>query len=201
MKAKKVLTLILCLVLVAALSVVGTLAYLTSSDTVTNTFSVGRIEITLDEYKTDEYGTADTTVERVKENAYLLVPGHTYSKDPTVHVKSDSEAAYLFVKVTNGIEEIEADTTIAAQIEANGWEPLAGEDGVYWMEYDKYVPEEGKETPEYIDRRVFESFTIDGTADSTTLSSYEEATVEIVAYAIQRMEIENEAAAWAALGN
>lgn len=201
MKAKKVLTLILCLVLVAALSVVGTLAYLTSSDTVTNTFSVGKIEIKLDEYKTDEYGTADTTAKRVKENAYLLVPGHTYSKDPTVHVKSDSEAAYLFVKVTNGIAAIEADTTIAAQIEANGWEPLAGEAGVYWREYDKYIPEEGKETPDYLDYPVFESFTIAGTADSTTLSSYEGATVEIVAYAIQSMEIADEAAAWAALGS
>lgn len=192
MKAKKVLTLILCLVLVAALSVVGTLAYLTSSDTVTNTFSVGRIEIKLDEYKTDEYGTADTTAERVKENDYLLVPGHTYSKDPTVHVKSDSEEAYLFVQVTNDIEAIEADTTIAAQIEKNGWKPLAGEDGVYWREY---TPEEGKETPEYLDYPVFESFTIAGTADSAALSSYEGATVEIVAYAIQSMEIANEAAA------
>lgn len=57
---KKTLTVIIALVLVVVMSVAGTVAYLTSSDTVTNTFTVGNVEITLDEAKVDEYGVAAT---------------------------------------------------------------------------------------------------------------------------------------------
>ncbi|MBE6969709.1 MAG: hypothetical protein E7442_06310 [Ruminococcaceae bacterium] len=198
MKARKVLTLVLSLVLVVALSVVGTVAYLTSDDTVTNTFSVGKIAITLDEAKTDEYGEKVPNAARVEANRYLLVPGHTYTKDPVVHVKSDSEAAYLFVQITNGIVDIEADNNeIAEQILTNGWTALKGVEGVYWKMHAK--PEEGEEPPEYIDYDVFESFTVDGEVDGEKLAEYENATVVVQAFAIQSMEIEDEAAAWAAL--
>ena len=44
MKKKSLLT-ILCLVLVVTVSVVGTLAYLTDTDSAVNTFTIGRVEI------------------------------------------------------------------------------------------------------------------------------------------------------------
>ena len=117
----KALVLSLCAVLLVAVSVFTTLAFLKSSDSVKNTFTVGKVAITLDEAKVNEYGVADTAATRVKENTYKLIPGHDYTKDPTVHFAADSEASYLFVKVENGLSAIEADTKINAQILANGW--------------------------------------------------------------------------------
>ena len=103
MKTKsKALLLTLCAVLLVAASVLGTMAYLTSTDTVTNTFTIGKVEITLDE--TD---VTDPTGPRVKANSYKLMPGTTYTKDPTVTVKAGSEESYVRMKVTfNNAKEI-----------------------------------------------------------------------------------------------
>lgn len=96
MKTKsKALLLTLCAVLLVAASVLGTMAYLTSTDTVTNTFTIGKVEITLDE--TD---VTNPNGPRVKANSYKLMPGTTYTKDPTVTVKAGSEESYVRMKVT-----------------------------------------------------------------------------------------------------
>lgn len=58
MKTKsKALLLTLCAVLLVAASVMGTMAYLTSTDKVENTFTVGNVKITLDEAKVNTDGT------------------------------------------------------------------------------------------------------------------------------------------------
>lgn len=96
MKTKsKALLLTLCAVLLVAASVLGTMAYLTSSDTVTNTFTVGKVEI-----KLDETDITNPTGPRVQANSYKLMPGTTYTKDPTVTVKAGSEESYVRMKVT-----------------------------------------------------------------------------------------------------
>lgn len=96
MKTKsKALLLTLCAVLLIAASVLGTMAYLTSTDTVTNTFTVGKVEI-----KLDETDVTNPTGPRVKANSYKLMPGTTYTKDPTVTVKAGSEESYVRMKVT-----------------------------------------------------------------------------------------------------
>lgn len=101
MKTKsKALLLTLCAVLLVAASVLGTMAYLTSTDKVENTFTVGNVKITLDEAKVDVNGTPVEPAERVKANEYKLMPGHTYTKDPTVTVKAGSEKSYVRMKVT-----------------------------------------------------------------------------------------------------
>ena len=101
MKTKsKALLLTLCAVLLVAASVMGTMAYLTSTDKVENTFTVGNVTITLDEAKVNTDGTPVTPAERVKANEYKLLPGHTYTKDPTVTVKAGSESSYIRMKVT-----------------------------------------------------------------------------------------------------
>ena len=96
MKTKsKALLLTLCAVLLIAASVLGTMAYLTSTDTVTNTFTVGKVEI-----KLDETDVTNPTGPRVQANSYKLMPGTTYTKDPTVTVKAGSEESYVRMKVT-----------------------------------------------------------------------------------------------------
>ena len=89
----KALLLILCAMLLLIASALGTVAYLTEQETVTNTFSVGQVNITLNE---GSEGNVD-------ENDHILMPGHTYTKDHTIHVDAVSEDSYIFVKVENGI--------------------------------------------------------------------------------------------------
>lgn len=96
---KKILTLSLAALLVATAAVGGTLAYFTDTDDATNTFTVGKVELTLDETDVKPDGTKDTD-ERVQENDYHLIPGHGYIKDPTVTVKAGSEPSYVRVFVT-----------------------------------------------------------------------------------------------------
>lgn len=103
MKTKsKALLLTLCAVLLVAASVLGTMAYLTSSAEVKNTFTVGKVEI-----KLDETDVTNPTGPRVTANSYKLMPGTTYTKDPTVTVKAGSEESYVRMKVTfNNAKEI-----------------------------------------------------------------------------------------------
>ena len=113
MKAKtktKALLMSLCAVLLVAASVLGTMAYLKDSKVVKNTFTVGNVAISLDEAKVDGNGNAIdkqgnrvtdlADAERVPGNAYKLLPNHTYTKDPTVTVKTPSVDSYVRMKVT-----------------------------------------------------------------------------------------------------
>ena len=185
----KTLALLFCAVLIAAVSVFTTVAFLKDSDSVKNTFMVGKVAITLDEAKVDEYGRAVDGASRVKGNSYKLIPGHEYKKDPTVHFAAGSEASYLFVRVDDGIAQIEAGTTIAAQILANGWTKLADVDGVYWKQV------QAKTGTAAVDYPVFGSFTLKGEAD---VDAYANAKITVTAYAIQADGFADAAAAWTA---
>lgn len=109
----KTLVALLSLVLLLGCSLGGTLAWLAdSTGPVTNTFTVGDIDITLVETTED----------------YKIVPGVNIAKDPKVTVKANSEACWLFVKIeesANWPDEL----TYAV---ATGWEELEG--GVYYRQ-------------------------------------------------------------------
>lgn len=185
--ARKALLLALCAVLLVGATVMGTMAYLTSTQTVTNTFTVGKVAITLDEAKVDTNGTPDVDAARVTTNEYKLIPGHTYIKDPTIHVASDSEDCWLFVKVENGIAAIEnTASTIAAQMKANGWTPVAEGSNVYCRAATNKAGD---------DVVVFGSFKV---ADDANVASYAGENIVVTAYAIQADGFDTAAAAWAA---
>ena len=202
-KLRKVLTLAACAVLLVCVTIAGTVAYLTSDDTVTNTFTVGKVEITLDEGAVYEFGKTeenqvhgkhtDDGATRVTENTYKLFPGHEYDKDPIVHVTAESETCYVFVQVINNIAEIEDATTIADQIVAYGWQKLSV-DGV---EGDLYYKVSANGDADR-DLEVFDTVKIKGTVDNDTLEDYEDKTVVINAYAIQYDGFADAAAAWTA---
>ena len=96
MKKKALLVVLSAAVLVAA-SVFGTMAYLTDAESVTNTFTIGQVHITLDEF---DYDNSTEGADRDTENEYHLLPGHEYVKDPTVTVLNKSENAYIRMIVT-----------------------------------------------------------------------------------------------------
>ena len=107
-KAMKVLGILLCAVLLVVGSVAATLAYLTAkTEKITNTFSVGDVEIILTEAKINEDGTPVEGAARLNgsenndENKYHFMPHiASYTKDPTVTVEAGSDACYVRVMVT-----------------------------------------------------------------------------------------------------
>jgi len=195
---KKKIIAVVAVVLILAIAVVGTYAYLTDSKSVTNTFTVGKVEITLDEAKVDANGAKDTAAtERVVENSYKLVPGRILDKDPTVHVIKGSEACWLFVKVDNQITGIEdSNHTIDAQIIDNGWTALGTDyPGVYYMSQASLV-----EAAADVDHIVFEKVYIAGSVTGDTLATYAGKTIKVTAYAIQAEGFDSASAAWTAGG-
>lgn len=71
--------------LLAALTIGGTLAYMTDSETDTNTFTVGSLDITLEEKNWDE------------EDGKEVVPGDSFVKDPVVEAVENDSYVRLFV--------------------------------------------------------------------------------------------------------
>ena len=161
MKKAKLLTMLGAVALIGAIGVGSTLAYLSdTTDVVENTFTVGKVEISLDETDND-----NPSGDRVTENEYTnMIPGTTYTKDPTVHVTNDSEDCYVFVKIT-GIKEIEnADGTIAVvstdeMLTVNGFnanlEKVAGTEDIY-----KYTIKVEKVNQNDNDIKIFDSITL-----------------------------------------
>ena len=202
---KKALLLALCAVLVVGGSILGTLAYLTDTETVTNTFTVGDIRITLDEAVTNTEGkpmkgnTLAATVaeaDRTSEgNEYHLLSGLTYTKDPVLTVEGGSESCYIYIQVDNGILALETvgTTSIAEQIKANGWTELEGVENVYWKSHSQSAADTKYAT--------FTNFTIDGDkVDGAMLSTYQGATVTVTGYAVQKAGLSDAKAAWEAAG-
>ncbi|MBQ2960034.1 MAG: hypothetical protein IJE09_02265 [Oscillospiraceae bacterium] len=179
---KKMLMMAVAVILVVVISVSATLAYLTDTDDVVNTFTVGKVDITLTEKEdTDNDG---------KHTFEDIVPGHKYDKTPVVTVKADSEKCYVFVKVENGLKDVEttvAADTIDGQIRTN-WTALAGYAGVYY----KVVEETTADTP----ITVFSSFTVNGEKTNTEMDAVDGKEIKVTAYAVQFDGMADAAAAW-----
>lgn len=195
----KALLLILCAMLLLIASALGTVAYLTVQDTVTNTFSVGKVDATLIEGSAGKRSMrARSTGAPVDENDHILMPGHTYTKDHTIHVDAVSEDSYIFVKVENGIASYEAASsaeeggyrTIADQITANGWTALESAADVYYREYTK--------SSTGSDFAVFDTFKIADNANDAESWGSCDAQVAVTAYAVQKEGFDTASAAWMA---
>lgn len=116
MKIKKIAMMVTTLALTAALAIGGTLAFLTAqTNTVANTFTVGKVGVTLTE--------ANPVGQTAK-----MVPGDTIPKDPTVTVTSGSEACWLFLHVDKSAN---LDSFISYTI-ADGWNAVEGHTGYYY---------------------------------------------------------------------
>ena len=130
MKTKgKALLLVLCAMLLVVASVLGTLAYLTyTTQTVENTFVVGKVSIALDEAEVDEYG-KNANGRTTTGNEYTLLPGHTYIKDPTVTVNAESELAYVRVLVT-----VDNMNSLTAAFPQTSYPEFYGADGTFLLQ-------------------------------------------------------------------
>lgn len=174
-KATKTLLLMLCAVVLVVSSVLGTVAYLTDTKEVNNTFTVGKVEIKLYESVLNpETGKAYNKGQDITETGNInvkMVPGRVIEKDPTISVAADSEECYLFVKIENGIDSEVGTINWGA---GSNWTQVVGTQ--FWKYAEKVSA--GTAVP------VFESFTckddITKYADGAGGSG-----IKVTAYAVQ----------------
>lgn len=207
---KKLLIMSVAMVLVCAFAVGMTIAYLTSTDRVVNTFTVGNVQIKLDEAAANPDGSLIEDTPRVKANSYKLIPGHTYNKDPMVTVLQGSESSYIKMTVTfSKSAELDA---IFTPNGANLTSIFDGYDSANWI-YKGNTENTGNNTRTYefwykeavaaptadvaLDA-LFDSITVPGSINNAQLRTIEGMTITVNAYAIQADGFANAEAAWAA---
>ena len=123
---RKLVAGLLAVILVLGCGIGATLAWLTDkTETVTNTFTAGEVDITLKESPYDpDNGTYNEPAEGT-QNEYPAIPGAIYKKDPVVAVETESEDSYLFVKFSYTTE---ADTYLnyTSNLNTNnGWKQIS----------------------------------------------------------------------------
>lgn len=114
---KKILALSMCIAL-AAIAIVGaSLAYFTDTKTAKNTFTMGNVQI-----KLDETDVKNPQGDRVTSNAYDVYPGAVVTKDPIVH-NTGKNGAY-----------------IRATVNVSNWMNLVG---AYYPDFKETFPNDG----------------------------------------------------------
>lgn len=217
-KLRKFLTLFGCAALLVCMTVAGTLAYLTSQDTVTNTFTVGKVAITLDEAKVNADGKALTgnDAARVKTNSYKLMPGHEYDKDPTVTVKAGSEECYvkMTVTVSNASQLDKMFKAHIADFEID--DVVVGYDKTEWMLEDnienktdntrtyvfyyKSTVNASASTSDIVLDDLFEQIIVPGVLTNAEIDAINGTTITVNAYAVQKDGFTSADAAFTAAG-
>lgn len=207
--AKKAMLMTLCAIILVVATVFGTMAYLTSTDEVVNTFTVGNVAIKLDEAKVDTDGSLVEGADRVKENSYKLLPGHTYNKDPMVTLLAGSETSYVKMTVTfskaNELDAIFAPsgadlTSIFNGYNSANWiakgntKDATANTRTYEFWYKEAV---GAPTADVALDALFDSITVPGSITKEQLATIEGLTITVNAYAIQADGFDDADAAWA----
>ena len=197
-KLRRVLLVVACAVLLVSLSVGATLAYLTyTTDEVVNTFTVGAVEIDLDEVDVDLYG-------------------NVYPKDPTVHVKKGSEPAYIRILVTiNDLADLKAACGVAANETfmpenfVDGWSAekwacfsMEEKDNKCLLEFRYHSPVDARyETADINLEPLFTHIKVPAAATNAQITALEDLQIDIVAHAMQADGFATAAEAWAKWGN
>ena len=178
----KTLVALLSLVLLLGCSLGGTLAWLSdSTGPVTNTFTVGDIDITLVETTED----------------YKIVPGVNIAKDPKVTVKANSEACWLFVKVdeVNWPNFMDGENRKVNYSIAGGWALLDEEKhpGVYYREVNAETAKNGETYGVLLNNEVTVSENLTK-AEVNSITTKPQLT--FTAYAVQKEGVNTAAEAW-----
>lgn len=181
----KALVALLAFVLVIGCSLGGTLAWLTDkTDAVTNTFTVGDINITLTETKRE----------------YKILPGVNIPKDPKVTVLKDSEACWLFVKVDEAnwpeFKEDDGTTRKVKYAIAADWTKLTGVEGVdnvYYRQVSAFTVDQS--FPVLADNTVTVSDTLTK-SEIAEVKKQGQPLLTFTAYAVQKEGVNTAAEAW-----
>jgi len=112
MKKKK--TILAALVLLLVVAVGGAIAYFTDTDTKTNIFTIGNVDISLTEGGWDAL--ADANNNGIPDVAEDMMPGESVTKAPTINNLSTKNPAYVFAKVGVPCTTIVAPATTSEEL-------------------------------------------------------------------------------------
>ena len=173
---KSYIWLVIAALLLIAVSVGVTVAFLVSSTTtVVSTFTIGGVSITMGET------TGDT---------YKMTPGVEIPKDPVITVRANSESSWLFVEIE---KENDFDTFCEYEV-ADGWSALEGYENVFYRTTERSSSDQA--FPVLKDDRIYikDSLTEEQLGDITNNPK-----LEFTAYASQKDGIASAADAWTVL--
>ncbi|MBR6563212.1 MAG: hypothetical protein IKK70_04670 [Clostridia bacterium] len=206
----KIIVASVCAILLLICAVSATLMVMIDDDSATNIFTVGKVDIKLDEAKANSDGTLVPGAERVKANDYHLLPGRTYAMDPTVTLLTNSEESYIRLIVTvnkaRDLKTIYGDdfkpTDFATGYDANVWQYVSetlNEDGSAYYEY-RYYKIAGNSTQDEIPLEPFiTSITLSGDINNEQIKTLSGLRIIFEAHAIQASGFEGNAdEAWSA---
>jgi len=183
-RSRALIALMACVLIVGG-AAGGTVAWLMGkSNPVVNTFTYGRIALTIEETDTglDQDNNADT-------NTYMMMPAAVIEKDPKVIFHAGSENAWLFVK----IEKSDNFDDFIAYAVADGWAALEDAENVFFRSVEQQ--EEDQIFPILKDNQV--QVKADVTASMlNALSDGDLPTVSFTAFAVQQTGVRDAAAAW-----
>ena len=198
---KKIVAAALACILCIGVGIGGTLAWLSAeTQVVTNTFTVGDINIELKEHVYDPAanngaGALTTALTTTGNSNYKFVPGDELPKDPFVTVKADSEACYLFIEAiaaNNSRDDLNGDI-ISWSVDTTIWTPLNGVANVWYKQL-------GATTTD-TDYSILTGDEVSVNENVTKLMVEEinesQPTLTFQAYAVQSDNIADAAAAWA----
>ena len=210
-KLRRILLTVCSAALLVCVTVGATVAYLTSTATVTNTFTVGNVQIKLDEAKANTDGSLVANANRVQANSYKLLPGHTYNKDPMVTVLKGSENCYVKMTVTfTKAAELDAIFAPAGAVMTSIFNGYSSSNWTYKGNTEDtgkntrtyefwYMEAVGAPTADVALDALFDSITVPGTITNDQLATIAGMTITVNAYAIQADGFANADAAWAAV--
>lgn len=156
---------ILAVIAILAVASFATLAYLTdSADAVTNTFTVGDIDIELEEEFDEDP---------------KIYPGAEITKKPVVTVLANSEPTYLYIFIDNKIGE-------DAKLDIDGakWIPV-GTSGKVFRYFE--IVQTDDDSQEFT---MFTKVTFDGTLTKEDLEAIGTPEIVVAAYAHQAVEVD-----------
>lgn len=126
---KKNKTFLAAIVLLLLFVVGGAVAYFTDTETKTNTFTIGSVDIDLIETGWDAL--ADTNNNDIPDAAEDMMPGESVTKDPVIRNLSTKNPAYVFAKVEVPCTTIVAPATTSEELFTYtinaGWTELSTE--------------------------------------------------------------------------
>lgn len=209
MKRSKSLVMMLCALLLAAGAILGTVAYLQDSASVVNTFTVGNVRLKLDEALVNEKG--EPIGGRTEAgNAYHLLPGEAYTKDPTVTVRKGSEQSYVRMLVrVNCARELDAifapGGAVLGEIfkgyDAAKWKYVdvaRGTDNTVTYEFRYFDTVKPQKDADLVLDALFDTVAVPDTLTGEQLATVADLKITVEAHAIQATGFADAQEAWAA---
>lgn len=225
---KKSFIMLVCMLMVVTSVAFGTIAYLTDQTTVINRFTVGDVDIRVDETDVDEKGNPipsdpndpNSPPARTEAgNDYHLTPGSVHTKDPVMTILKGSEEAYVRMLVTINnyadLKQIVSDLHTAYGLYPNGFLPeeFVGEwDSTSWpchsmsvandiltLEFRYFMPVSAPNA-DVVLPALFKTVNVPAQITKEQLKKISDLEITVVGQAIQTATFLDADQAWTAFG-